>query len=184
MKCLHHIGSLWIKWRLRRADLFPVDIKQAVQQGGSTLVFLPEDPDLVPAALAACDQLAEWYSPLHVLWMSVGETTPSFSDTDFSVVAMTIPKGYTLWGLPYRPLARHVRKLSPRIAVDLNPDFRLASAYLCVESGARLRIGFRAKPGYFNLQYNWQNSRKVGVSEHYGRFMRVLADLRRTPITD
>ena len=182
MKCLHHVGNLWIRLKLRKAQLFPVDIGAAVRRGGRTLVFLPEDPELLPAALAACDQLAEWYSPIHILWMGITEKTPNFSNTKFSVVAMAIPKGYTVWGLPYRPLAKHVRKVSPQIAIDLNPEFRLASAYLCVESGAQLRMGFRAKAGYFNLQYNWDNSRTTRVSEHYYRFMKVLADLRQTSV--
>jgi hypothetical protein len=181
MSALHRVGDLWIRFRLRKSDLFGIDVREALIRGGGAVAFLPDDPMLVPEALGVCEKLAGWLKPFHIFWMGPAEQNPGFGDTGPAVTAMVIPKANTVWGLPYRPLVEHIRKLPVMVAIDLNPSFRLPSAYLCCESGASLRIGLRAKPGYFNFQYSWTDGGEDAMAEHYASLLRVLADLRGDP---
>jgi len=60
----------------------------------------------------------------------------------------------TLFYLPRRDVLRRVQRKSYDLAIDLNLDFLLPSAYICKVSGARVRIGFAVKHAstFFNFQ--------------------------------
>ncbi len=59
--------------------------------------------------------------------------------------------------LPSRSLIHRIRERQYDIAVDLNLDLVLPSAYICRECGARVRIGFARKNA--ELFYNFQIKR-------------------------
>lgn len=65
------------------------------------------------------------------------------SEKDFNVVS-----------LPTRDLVNRVKMMSYDVAIDLNREFHLPTAYLCYRSGAKLRIGLRDQEvaPFFNME--------------------------------
>lgn len=173
----HGIGFRWASWRIRRHDLFTVDIRTALSHGGAALVFLPDDEEFLGASLGACRELAAWFHPIHVMALSISEQAPSLPAA--GCPALSVPNAINRWGLPYRPVIRRVAEIAPQAAFSLYPEFHLASAYLCVACGAPLRIGLGVQgDGYFNLRYVWHEASDLHASDLYRGFLRMLADLR------
>jgi ADP-heptose:LPS heptosyltransferase len=64
------------------------------------------------------------------------------------------PKDTTLFLLPRRAFLARVTERSYDLAIDLNLDFLIPSAYICKETNARVRTGFSALHAdtFFNFQ--------------------------------
>lgn len=177
----HRMGLRWASWQIRRRDLFTVDIRSALSRGGKALIFLPNDEELVSHAVGACRHLSVWFEPTQLMILSPSENPPTAVNAGLPVLA--VPHAVNRWGLPYRPVIRRVTEIAPQVAISLHPSFDLASAYLCVVSGAPLRIGIGGGGDrYFNLRYVWRDANGVGAPEHYRSFVRMLADLRRSAV--
>jgi len=177
MTWAHRIGFRWASWRIRRRDLFTVDVRFALSSGGEALIFLPESAEVLAASLVVCRSMAKWFAPVRLMVLSASRVPPTVAEAGLPV--LVVPAAVNRWGLPYRPVVRRVRTMTPRVAMSLHPAFDLASAYLCVESGAPLRVGFRGPNiGFFNLQYTWREEDRADPAAHYGRFLEMLADLR------
>ncbi len=69
-------------------------------------------------------------------------------------VELLTERDFNLFGLPGREARRRVRELHADVAVDLSPRFDPLSAYLCLISGAPVKVGFASAGGdsVFNLQ--------------------------------
>ena len=179
MSVLHAVGHVWAKWRLSRRDLFTVEVRAALRGGGRALVCLPTDIRHVAEGAVVAGRFQEWFSPVNALWLGSGGTEPDTPNAPLPITA--IPNAVNRWGLPHKPVVQQIQRLKPRVAIDLNPRFQQASAYLCVLSGAELRVGFDApRDGYFNLQYGWPDGGEASLAEHYERFLEMLTDLRST----
>ncbi len=162
--------------QIKRFRLYDVDIAQALAEGGTALVCIPDDEELATDALAVCDRLSEWFSPIELVLLSSGTELFRLPPTRHSVLA--VPAAINHFGLPYRQVRQRVMEIEPDVAFDLHPSFNLASAYLCVVSGAPLRAGFHApEKGFFNLNYRWPAD-DAPLASHYDSFLRFLESLR------
>jgi hypothetical protein len=167
------IADVWI----RRRDLNAVDVREALSAGGNGIVFLPEDPDLIGVSAGLAVRLCSWFSPLTLCIVSRTKFAPPLSELGFP--HLTILNGVTWTGLPTGEALSAVRKLAPRIAIDLHPVFNLPTAYLCVESRAALRIGFDdRRHQYFNLRYSLRDGINSDGSDRFASFFAILEDLR------
>lgn len=177
MRWAHRVGLRWAQWRIRRRNLFTVDVRTALSSGGEAIIFLPEEEVFLRPALEVCRRLSAWFHPVHLMVLTTSQFPPDL--TQGGLPALAVPNAVNRWGLPYRPVIRRVREMTPAVTISLHPQFHLASAYLCVESGAALRIGLCGPgDGFFNLQYTWNNADGMDASEHYRNFLATLADLR------
>ena len=177
MKLTRNLGNRYAGYRIRKQELFPVDIATALCKGGKTLVCIPEDPTTVMDALNVCDRISEWFGPVEVVILGTGTEQFRLPANKHSVLA--IPVAINTWGLPHKQIIRRVAGMRPTISVDLHPTFSLATAYLCVMSGARLRVGFHGPDqGYFNLQFNWKTGKDTPLGNHYQKFLTVVDSLR------
>ena len=177
MNLSRHMGRCLAALQLRRMPLFTVDIPTALSRGGRALACIPEDPEAAAAALEAVDRLAEWFDPIDVILLSAKAEVSELPATGHSVLA--VPAAVNQLGLPYRQVVQRVKGFAPAAAIDLSPRFSLATAYLCVVSGASLRIGMHGpQNGFFNLQYTWSKADDSPLDRHYGRFLDLLESLR------
>jgi len=83
----------------------------------------------------------------------------------------------TLLGFPKPNIVEQIKALNSDLAIDLNPDFRFLSAYLCGVSGARWRVSFVRKRGdhFFNLQI--QACPEGDLKRSYHNLIGYLAEL-------
>lgn len=79
-----------------------------------------------------------------------------------------------LFYLPCADVIQRVKKKKYDIAIDLNLDFVLPSAYICRESSARVRIGFVRKhaDAFYNFQI--QHDPTLGRKFIYDRLAKCL----------
>jgi hypothetical protein len=167
------LARLWI----RRSRLYSVDIPTALSQGGPAIVCLPEDPSLAEDALRVCDELSAWFGTIHPLHITASKEPVRLPIYTRRIIAVERAVNYL--GFPVGEVVRQTKNLAPMVALDLNPSFRLATALLCVQSGAALRIGLRtSEPGFFNLEYNWPENDGLTLSEHYGRMLEFFDHVR------
>lgn len=177
MTWLERMGLLSANRRVRRMGSATVEIREALREGGKTLVFLPQAPELLQAGLAVCVKLAECFGPLAVCCVSRDDKLPDLSEPGYPLIMF--PWAVTRLGLPTRNAIDKVKVLAPTIAVDLHPGFNLPTAYLAVACTASLRIGFGEAPeGYFNLLYAWRSFDPVDAVRHYGAFLNTIENLR------
>jgi ADP-heptose:LPS heptosyltransferase len=66
-------------------------------------------------------------------------------------------------GLPKKELIQKISGLKSDIAIDLNHTFQFFSTYICLKSGAKLRIGLEdsERDVYYNLSFRTQQSEKL-----------------------
>lgn len=71
-----------------------------------------------------------------------------------SPVVRILPTEVSVFFLPRHELVERVNKRTYDVAIDLNLDLLLPSAYICKESRARVRVGFAGKQAdtFYNLQ--------------------------------
>jgi len=84
------------------------------------------------------------------------------------------------FGWPRKHLVAQIAARSWDLAIDLHRPFDFATAFLCVSSGARVRIGFRTSFGagsrFFNLEYVLRSPEK-SPREVYDDLARCIEEL-------
>jgi ADP-heptose:LPS heptosyltransferase len=105
------------------------------------------------------------------------------TDEHDSVVGALLPRSEIIrlgranisrFSLPARDIVRAVKARRYDVAIDLNIDFLLPSAYICKASNARVRLGF-ARTGaeaFFNFMMQPDSVR--GATQLYERFAAVV----------
>ena len=79
-----------------------------------------------------------------------------------------------LFYLPCADVIQRVKKKKYDIAIDLNLDFVLPSAYICRESSARVRIGFVRKHADVFYNFQIQHDPTLGRKLIYDRLAKCL----------
>jgi hypothetical protein len=78
------------------------------------------------------------------------------------------------WFTPEGGLLRKLKKSTFDIAVDLNPDFDLFSAFICRESLAPVRVGFAKVNGDMFYNFQIQVGKDAGTAGAYRSFLRCM----------
>ncbi len=80
----------------------------------------------------------------------------------------------TMFYLPRKSVLARITKKHFDLAIDLNLDFVLPSAYICRETSARVRVGFAGKAA--DTFYNFQIQPDPGLNRHliYDRLAQCL----------
>jgi hypothetical protein len=162
------------RFRLRKAHDKVISFTQAFPSAGTVLVILP----LTPEAFGHHAGLLSLFLA-HVPAENLTVLTSAPRDTIERLVprsrVITIaPEEVTAFSLPRQVVLDRVHARHYDIAVDLNLDFMLPSAYICRESNARVRVG-RSGPNadvFYNLQVRLDPSSQKG--DAYRRLVQCL----------
>jgi len=78
------------------------------------------------------------------------------------------PTDMNAWFLPRGELTQKMKKSTFDVAIDLNLDLALPSAYLCRSSGAQVRVGFKKihADTFYNFQVQPQASNNFAAACH------------------
>jgi hypothetical protein len=131
-----------------------VRFTEAVGRAHKALVIFPETITDLESMQAVMKYLGRRFGTESVLIIAREDLT---SPQRLNFNAKTIfyaPREINRWFIPRRELLRRMKSSTFDIALDLNVNLALPSAFMCRESNAPLRVGF-AKPSgdhFYNFQ--------------------------------
>ena len=169
----------------------PISINRAVGSARDLLACLPVGTDETLPAAQMVDELATTLDIHRIAFLVHQDRAPELSDT-FSrcEVISYSEEDIGFFGRPRKHLVAQVTDCSWDLAIDLHRPFDFAAAFLCVSSGARVRIGFRtsfgAGPRFFNMEYEPKSPGKPprAVYTDLARCVEELSNRRRQETGD
>lgn len=149
---LEYIGRQWARFRLlwgRRRE--PVSLRETIQSAEGLLVCLPEHG--IPRA----EELVSLIKALPVRKVTLLSAHP-VETPGADLEMLVLSKDDVGWfRLPRKTLRDRITTGGFDVAIDLHRNFSITSAYLCVLSGARVRVGLGSGSGddgtFFNVHY-------------------------------
>jgi len=148
------IGMQLARLHFRSTREKVISFRQSVASAHSALVILP-------LAASTADEEVSLLAPLRTHFAERNITV--LAGTSSQQVERVLPRAtvlritaadVTAFFLPRRSVIDLVRGRTYDVAVDLNLDFMLPSAYICRESNARVRVGLAGPhaDAFFNFQ--------------------------------
>jgi len=127
----------------------------------SALIALPIGYDEANIASNAIRAYRQRLSNLHLTVINSGTRATSLVDFPKCEVIRMIPTDLNRFFLPTRALLQRVAARQFDVAVDLNLDFVLHTAYICKASRAKVRVGLArgASDLFYNVVLNLQPRR-------------------------
>ena len=168
------IGTRIAQFRFRKQHDRVISFTHLLPSAGTILVIMPLSPEEAGDHANVLSLFRTHFAPenLTVLTPVPGERIERL--LPHSRVISIAPDETSLFFLPRQVVLDRVHARQYDIAVDLNLDFMLPSAYICRESNARVRVG-RSGPHadtFFNFQVRLDPSPQRG--DAYGRLVECL----------
>lgn len=168
------IGLWYSRFLFRKFEDIQFDFTDAVRRAKRALVILPgtaKDPASVQwvvrylvdrfaagsLIIVARQDLASWLTP----------------DTRYEILSYG-RDDIGRWFTPGSGLLRKLKKSTFDVAVDLNPDFDLFSAFVCRASLAPLRVGFAKDNADVFYNFQIQVGKSSGIAGAYRSFLRCM----------
>jgi ADP-heptose:LPS heptosyltransferase len=148
------IGLSLSRWRFRKAEGSQTSFTRFFSEAHTVLIVLP----------LWVEDAASPHQLLHTLTEHIKEENLTIvTGTQETYLAHLVPRSkivriheneLTTFHLPRPAVMSAITERKYDIAIDLNLDFLLPSAYICRDSNARIRVGFARKDAdaFFNMQ--------------------------------
>jgi hypothetical protein len=148
------VGCLVSRFRFRHSRDKVISFTHSLADAQSALVIMPlgkvqEHP---PASLLG--MLRKRFREENIT-LIMGQDGPAPTATlPRSQIIRVSGRDVSFFFLPRSEIIQRVKRREYDVAIDLNLDFMLPSAYICKESSARVRVGFSRKNAdtFFNFQ--------------------------------
>ena len=142
------------RFRFRRSREKVISFTRSVSNARDVLVIMPLDRRQLLNTVFVIDLLRKRFREENVTFVTHEKNQELKKMMPRSQFVTLLASEATLFYLPRREALRRVQRRSYDLALDLNLDFLLPSAYICKASGARVRIGFARKRAdtFFNFQ--------------------------------
>lgn len=150
----HRVGVSYAQLHFRNNGERIMNFTNALSRAKKALIIFPEiliDRDTV---ISIFHYLLKKFTPNNTTLIIRDDqlfslnTLPSLKTITYSKTDLNS------WFLPRHRLVHKIRKTNFDVALDLNIDFSLPSAFLCKKSNAPIRISFEKKNGdrFYNFQ--------------------------------
>jgi hypothetical protein len=126
----------------------------AVSGARKALLIMPESSQNAAAVRSVVEYFVKRFSPTNLVVVARPDVATQFTLDRGAQLITLAPTDITTWYLPRRELTQKLKKSTFDIAIDMNLEVKLPSAYLCRASDARIRIGFDKQ--YAETFYNFQ----------------------------
>lgn len=170
-----HLGLRLARWRFRHMETPVQSFTRAFSDAQRALVVLP----LTSATHAISPQtllnfLKEKFTDEHITVVAGTQETYLHLLLSKSTIHRLPATDLTSLFLPPPSLVERIAEKKFDLAIDLNIDFLLASAYICRASNARVRVGFTSPHAevFFNFLLHRDVSRDAAAL--YDRLMVCL----------
>ena len=167
-------GDRVARFRFRRAQDDVIAFTDSVTSARSVLVIMPLDPGITPPPEPVLEYLDQTFAEGAITVVTHEGDLGLSRRLPRSTVIRMVPADITPLLLPRREFLQRVLRKEVDLALDLNLDFLLPSAYICKASKARVRVGFvrERSEGYYNFTINANPS--LRRDEVYNRLTRYL----------
>lgn len=148
------IGLRLSRFRFRRSRDAVQAFTRAFSEAREVLVVMPLDPSQLLNSVMVIDLLKKTFREENLTFVIREHDQELRRMMPQSQFINMLDSDISLLYLPRSPLLQKIRRKTYDLALDLNLDFLLPSAYICKGSDARVRIGFARKEAeaFFNFQ--------------------------------
>ena len=148
------IGLSYTRFHFRAKKESPIRFSDVVTRSRKALILFPEqplDPGTAEMILRYLTRRFSNGSTTVIVREDLRSALPALSAA--RVITYTAEE-VTSWFTPRSALIRRIKTSTFDVALDLNVNFALPSAFLCKESGAPVRVSFTKLNAdeFFNLQ--------------------------------
>ena len=168
------LGYTIARFRLRSEREKVLSFPHALAAANRVLLVLPEKPWESSEAASVLRPLLGHFTASHITIVSFAAQDGPVRLVPRSHVLSVTADDLTPFYLPRKNIIDAIRREKYDLAVDLNLDFMLASAYICKVSDAKVRVGSARRNAdlFFNFQVRVDPGTAPGQS--YKRFVRCL----------
>lgn len=161
-KTLEKLGIIYSKYTFRKDKDHQQNLTNFISRSKKILLILPSDYEDSQVACSAFKTLKEKLQDAEITIIAEGIRSISITDI-LKTKVIRISEAYiNKFSLPRKVLLDRIYESTYDLAIDLNLEFLLYSAYICKVSGAKYRIGFTSKhsDAFFNIQFNFDKTQK------------------------
>ena len=141
-----NVGLKYARFHFRKQHDPVVRFTEAVERARKALVILPETLTDSESMHSVLKYLSHRFGSGSMLILSREDFSTSLKGGFGGKTVTYSPEEINRWYIPRKELLRKLKSSTFDIALDLNVNLALPSAFMCRESKAPLRVGF-AKPG-------------------------------------
>ncbi len=148
------LGFLYTKIYFKHERDAITDFTRAISDARIALVFLPDDEKEFQFARSLLPLFQKKFKGNRLSLVLPEHVKDPMRDVFLCEIIRVREKDLTLLFLPKEYLRRRIREKSYDVAVDLNIQLHLSSAFLCKESRSKVRIGITKQ--HADTFYNFQ----------------------------
>ncbi len=168
-RSLAYLGLLFARIQFRNEVDHVQDLTEFYHGAKNILVTLPVGYDDAILAGNALRKMRDRSDKRNFTIIHASTRTTSLADFQRCEVVRIDPGDINRFSLPTRQLLQRALQKDYDVAIDMNLDFVLHTAYICKASRAKVRVGF-ARPAsdiFFNVQLNMHRTTPQALYEGY-----------------
>ena len=168
------IGLQVARFRFRKSREKIISFTQSVSSARQALLIRPLEPEMQLHTNMIVLLLKQKFGDDNITVVTLDQHTDIARVLPGSSMIKVAATDQTLFFLPRRELIERIARRKYDLAIDLNLDLVVPSAYICKESKARVRVGFVSKRA--DVFYNFQIQRDPALNRQliYDRLAKCL----------
>jgi hypothetical protein len=149
----YSIGLAYTNFRLRNKQQELIQFAGSLTSAHRILMLMPETGQRTSGYQAVVEEILQRYTPQNVTLVARFDLASSLRSFSNARLITFGAQDLDNWFLPRDKLLQTVKKSTFDVAIDLNLELALPSAFLCRSSNARIRIGFEQEMAdtFYNL---------------------------------
>lgn len=154
-RALSLVGLQFAKFQFRSDFDRPQVLTNFFTGAKNVLVVMPRGYDNAVLAGNALHKYRDELNQIHLTIIHTGTRETTLSSFLHSQIIRITPDDINRFSIPTRGLMQRIFNREYDVAIDLNLDFVLHSAYICRASRAKVRVGFQRSPlseNFFNVR--------------------------------
>ena len=148
------VGLQVARFHFRKSREKVISFTKSISEAQQALLIMPLDLRELLPSIMVIDLLKKRFREENITIVTGEHNVEVMRVLPRSQVIRVLVPEVTVFYLPRREVIDRVNKRRYDVAIDLNLDLILPSAYICKESNARVRIGFASRRAdtFYNFQ--------------------------------
>ncbi len=165
---LAHLGLQFAKFQFRSSIDHVQPLTEFFRNARNILITLPIDYEEAIIAGNALRNFRDKMKTIHLTVVHNSTRETALANFPKCEVVRLDPADINKFSLPTKSLMERIFTKDYDVAIDLNLDFVLHTAYICKASGAKVRVGFSnpVSDAFFNVHLNLNKQRTPQALYH------------------